>query len=900
VADHPESRAVPPRPRSVAARLARRAVAAGRAAELRERLAARPARGSTSTASLVLLALLAQAEGNQDAATSALDALGKQLQNNPLQASAELACHAAIPPLAGAPGSAETAAAILARAAGAFATGEAGEPLGTLLLTLARFRLGRGDVAAGRKHLDEFLGAAERATSRPGGDPLDRRKGAYEAVASELLAAGRWADALDALGPLADASGSGSETAGRAIAAVARLAARSPAAERFERLRAWTLPTSARRSVRVLAGLVPDGVADTASLLIAAARDAGKLDALADEARALADQDVENARALLVLVGSAQGRGASVEPSARAVAGRAQSAAAATTPGPARAGSPAWSDVLTARACLADPALGAVGESMALDLIARSRRVEAPAFEGLLTRDLVASRARAASGGPAPLPRDPGLALWRADDPTDPVSGPGLWVEHEDYVQRVGPPGDDRLHFAAPMAGTFAFSVDAFLGDGFGVSLAYGGIVFDPDTPAPERPSRHGGQVRTLGPVETLSRPSPFVRPEAFNRLTVQAEPGKVRFLVNGHLFYETDRVGPTTRWLSLGPGKSARTVVRNLTLSGRPAVPREVRLVEGDRLDGWLTVIPGETQPPGRRLREGQPERDETAPPVEGDAHDWSAQGGQILGRRDDSPAGFEPAPSALVFHRPLGDGEEIRYAFDYEPGQTLVHPALGRLIFRLEPGGVRLYRIADRLDADVSPRIASHEPDRPRGGEPLPLRPGEGNTMTLRLADGRVTLVLNGATVHEGPFDPTGGRRFGFYHDKDRTDARVRDVVLRGDWPESFADGPLTRPAERGGQDPGRPARRARHAEIGEALLSAQAGPLLDQTRGLPAPARLERLAAWVLPGDDHPGFRLQGDFAPAERPSSGGTLRAPALALVEAAHELGRLDALADRVE
>ena len=47
------------------------------------------------------------------------------------------------------------------------------------------------------------------------------------------------------------------------------------------------------------------------------------------------------------------------------------------------------------------------------------------------------------------------------------------------------------------------------------------------------------------------------------------------------------------------------------------------------------------------------------------------------------------EADQSRLYYHRPLRDGDVITYEFLYEPGQVMVHPALDRLAFLLEPGG-------------------------------------------------------------------------------------------------------------------------------------------------------------------------------------------------------------------
>jgi hypothetical protein len=62
----------------------------------------------------------------------------------------------------------------------------------------------------------------------------------------------------------------------------------------------------------------------------------------------------------------------------------------------------------------------------------------------------------------------------------------------------------------------------------------------------------------------------------------------------------------------------------------------------------------------------------------------------------------------------------------------------------------------------------------------------------------------------VYERPLEASNDRRFSFYHDKDRTSARVRDVVLTGPWPESLGPARLTdlagrREAEAVGREPG-----------------------------------------------------------------------------------------------
>ena len=262
--------------------------------------------------------------------------------------------------------------------------------------------------------------------------------------------------------------------------------------------------------------------------------------------------------------------------------------------------------------------------------------------------------------------------------------------------------------------------------------------------------------------------------------------------------------------------------------------------------------------------------------------------------------------------------DGESVSYSFLHEPGLVEVHPSLGRLAFLIEPAGVKLHWMTDGPALDPSGLPADNAVEDPtgrRGFSPIPLKPNAWNQAKLSLLEGKVSIELNGQLVFERPVSPTDDRTFGFFHEKDQTTSRVRDVVLRGDWPETFeaarTAGLLARtryPIEEAD-------RRIGHALIGEDVLTQGAGPILGETRPLPPPERFEALARWVLPGPDHPTFRLLGTFTPLnpaevqdEAPSaprnharveSGGDPESPAADLVEVARASGRLEELAARI-
>jgi hypothetical protein len=146
----------------------------------------------------------------------------------------------------------------------------------------------------------------------------------------------------------------------------------------------------------------------------------------------------------------------------------------------------------------------------------------------------------------------------------------------------------------------------------------------------------------------------------------------------------------------------------------------------------------------------------------------------------------------SLLQYHRPMLEDGEIAYEFYYEPGKALVHPALDRLAFLLAPDGVAIHWLTDaQYDrTGLDPGNTAVEPAHRRGPERLPLKPRDWNRLELSLAGDVVTLRHNGVDVFERPLEPTNGRTFGVFHYADATEARVRNVVYRGDWPRALPD--------------------------------------------------------------------------------------------------------------
>jgi hypothetical protein len=241
--------------------------------------------------------------------------------------------------------------------------------------------------------------------------------------------------------------------------------------------------------------------------------------------------------------------------------------------------------------------------------------------------------------------------------------------------------------------------------------------------------------------------------------------------------------------------------------LTGKPVIPRAVPLFDADRMEGWNSQTFGESQRPHRTLSEKVPE----------DTNDWRYQqrmqlpekftwevkDGVLTGEkasdatvtagrrvvRNGTPAGRQ---SWLYYFRPLALNERVQYEFFYAPGQTEVHPSLGRLAFLLAKDGVRTHWIttnADRELCQLSDTNELLESACQRSGGTVPLRDNDWNTVSLKIGDGVMTIELNGAPVFERPVKAGDDLRFGLYRDT-TMETKVRNAVLTGDWPETVPE--------------------------------------------------------------------------------------------------------------
>jgi tetratricopeptide (TPR) repeat protein len=973
----PTTRADPTQPTvSVGQLLVAAAVKARRLDDLRGRTAARRDTPLGELNARVLLAHIAEVAKDEAGLRAALKDFGQRLQKDNLQHTAVLISQIVAPLLVHRELAAE-ARPVLERAAKNLIAAGAEDAAGNLLIFLARRDFEQGRSKDGQARLKEAAGLTRRTSNPPPGvwmgsggqAAFDPR---LQHVALEYIRADLLGDALDLFSAAADAPAeqrtrSPDDVIHNLLAAFARQLAKHPSKERYQLLKTWTMPAATRQSVRVLAGFAPvytppaafgrfaaplDGVVSLPDLLIESAQQSGQLTDLAAEVQKLAAKKVENADVLYALIQLANGKGATVEDVVKRQIDEVRKKVMAPPPvrspfyyGPQWSGpSVEWAEFLLARACLRDERQAVLGETLAdlLLWLAQGRSNEPDRNSSnvrfampeqnnshwsmvihlrealaLRRRGEEEKRRRGEKVGISPLllfSSSP-LLRWQTAGYSDTASRhggalPPWWIAHEGHIAHLVGGQDDFLVFDYPLTGTFEFSVDAFQGRWAEGHVGYAGMVFEP--------LANGGSLWPVGGHERLYLyAGDVLRRDSFNRFTIQVEAGKVRWLVNNRLVYEQTDSASTSPWLVLYAHRDRHTVFRNPRLRGQPHIPREVLLSHGDRLEGWVSKFYDESQPP--RLSKGQQPRnrfyaDPSTQNQDPSSFDWHAQNGEIRGRRDPSASTGRGVGSLLSYFRPLRRGETLRYEFFYRPGEVMVHPCLGRLAFLLGPEGVRLHWLTENDGSDWSGLDTDNAVEMSRS---VSLKANEWNQLQLSLTADSVKIELNGAGVCERKLEASDGRPFGLFHYKNRTAARVRNVVLTGDWPGKLSEKMMADSFLHSGPVADGAVRRAL---IGDRFFLQSAGQVLRQARELQPEHAYELLQAWVLPNKNHALFQMAGEFTPADpappvarsqpesgnkgsagrRVPSGGDLEAPALELVELAKKLGKLDELAQRVE
>ncbi|WDQ16277.1 DUF1583 domain-containing protein [Rhodopirellula sp. P2] len=373
----------------------------------------------------------------------------------------------------------------------------------------------------------------------------------------------------------------------------------------------------------------------------------------------------------------------------------------------------------------------------------------------------------------------------------------GMWLTHERHVLHVAGGAADVLFCRFPLVGSFDFVCETQSGGSIGTDggLVYGGLHFQAT-----------GRNTTLSVWDAdtqhrINQPSPFARTAShpvFNRVSIRSTEKTSQFESNLHPIWFDDEAARTSPWLGLRSSGTKRPVFRNLLLTGKPVIPRQVNLIAGEELRGWQSSFYDEAQLPFRKKAAAATVGSAPADlePTAGEL-DWQVQSGVLLGDAKQDPAAAEH-PGLLQYQRPLGDGESIAYQFFFDGDASIVHPAVGRMAFLLEPSGMRVrWLTTGSNDWTTLPMDnAALEPLSRRGPRSLPLKPNEDNDVRLELFGGKVLVHLNDELVYQRDLEPGAGTQFGLYRSSRGAPAKIQSVVMKGDWPETIPEEFLANP--------------------------------------------------------------------------------------------------------
>ena len=117
------------------------------------------------------------------------------------------------------------------------------------------------------------------------------------------------------------------------------------------------------------------------------------------------------------------------------------------------------------------------------------------------------------------------------------------------------------------------------------------------------------------------------------------------------------------------------------------------------------------------------------------------------------------------LRYHRPMLEDCQIAYEFYHEPGKVMVHPAIDRLGFVLEPEGVKIHWLTDAAPTSgpaLTPENLRATSRRTARGpsSAAATKPKAWNRVVLSLAGDRVALKLNDQSIYERALEPTNQR--------------------------------------------------------------------------------------------------------------------------------------------
>lgn len=342
------------------------------------------------------------------------------------------------------------------------------------------------------------------------------------------------------------------------------------------------------------------------------------------------------------------------------------------------------------------------------------------------------------------------------------------WHVSAGRVDNVAIHSDDYLFFQSPLRGNFEVECDVSALPWESTTIYVAGKWVSPF---------YTHNLYKLGNVRGEQPRRPILpklsKPRVWFRYRATIRDNVCKTYINGRRIHVESLPPDHEPWLAIRSVLRNAGATRDVRITGDPVIPESVRLSTSRELPGWMPYSNRSVMRPEGDWRQ----------------YDEAAYGGGIVGRHQADRAGTG-LESLFYYVRPMLEDGEIEYDFYYSEGEAITHPALDRLAFILDRRGVRIHWVTDdQYDrTGLDPMNVADEPQNRRGPANLPFKGDAWNRLQLSLSGHTVRLFLNGQEVYERKLEATNQRRFGLFHYADRTEARVRNIVWKGNWPREL----------------------------------------------------------------------------------------------------------------
>ncbi len=352
-----------------------------------------------------------------------------------------------------------------------------------------------------------------------------------------------------------------------------------------------------------------------------------------------------------------------------------------------------------------------------------------------------------------------------------------VWQTSRGHAMHVAGHDHDYLYFASPLTGDFSVEADLTTFGYRDIHLGFGGYWAGSHFDLRSCVNGNFRSEQALVPIDP-----PLTRMFESMRVRLEVRQGKQTTFVNGREVFQRQHRPGDDPWLTIHSWWLTHGLVKNLRVLGNPVIPADVKLINPD-LAGWIAYFDESVSSPNADwiIRKSVPS-----------GTNQGSDTSEIVGRRRDDLHGTF-SQSLLQYHRPMAEDGTIEYEFFYEPQKSMVHPALDRYCLLLNPAGVDVHWITDgRYDPALSDRLSDSDnliSDPQKHGGMLPFIVRDWNALALTVKGDSIELTLNGLLVFSGKIEPGNLRTFGLFHYAEQTEARIRNLRWRGNWPKSLS---------------------------------------------------------------------------------------------------------------